>query len=414
MRKLFEDQAIDLIKPSRNIKKDIISVIEEYPGIKRKDCWLEIIKRNFMIWTKSEFIETVEHLAKKEELKFRSPTKRLNEYAQLYPKTYNQNPEHTHMKMNIHWDYFLDLNHKPNVLTKKINDGSIITRFDKTPIPQRASDVVCPHFLELKWAYGCPFNCSWCYLKGTFRFKPDGLSPVFKDLTKIKNHVETFIFNVKTPELLNTGEISDSLMGEHLNPPFSRFIIQLFEKQNIHKVLFVTKSTKINNILKSPFAKQAIFSFSLNSLPAAEKWEKRTPSPLKRIEAAKKLHERGYPVRIRIDPIVPVENWKQHYKELIDLMFNNFMPERITLGSLRGLQSTINGTDDKTWTVYLKEYSNWGKKVDFDTRYDMYSYITNYLKNNYSYENVALCKESVEVWEKLEMDWKNIKCNCLL
>jgi len=167
--------------------------------------------------------------------------------------------------MNIHWNYFLNLNNKSNLLSKKVNDGSIITRFDKTPIPQRASDVVCPHFLELKWACGCPFDCSWCYLKGTFRFKPDGLTPVFKPLDKIKNHVETFIHNVKTPELLNTGEISDSLMGEHLDPPFSRFIIQLFEQQNIHKVLFVTKSVNIKNILQLPSAKQAIFSFSLNS-----------------------------------------------------------------------------------------------------------------------------------------------------
>jgi len=44
----------------------------------------------------------------------------------------------------------------------------------------------------------------------------------------------------------------------------------------------------------------------------------------------------------------------------------------------------------------------------------MYFSIINYLKNNYDYENIALCKESVEVWEKLRMDWENIKCNCLL
>lgn len=411
---LFEDQALDLIKPSNKIEEEIISVIEKYPGIKRKDCWLEIIKRNFMIWTKSEFIKAVEYLAKMEELKFRSTTRRLNESAQLYPKTYNQNPNYSPAKMNIHWDYFYDLCNKPNMLLKKINDGSIITRFDKTPIPQRASDVVCPHFLELKWAYGCPFDCSWCYLKGTFRFKPDGLTPVFKNIDKIKNHTDTFLSNVKTPELLNTGEISDSLMGEHLNPPFSQFIIQLFAKQNKHKVLFVTKSINIKNILQLPSAKQAVFSFSLNSLPAAEKWEKRAPSPVKRLDAAKKLYDRGYSVRVRVDPIVPIKNWEKHYEELIDNIFDRFVPERITLGSLRGLQSTINGTEDKSWTVYLKEYSNWGKKIDLKMRSRIYSYLIEYLASRYKYDKIALCKESVEVWEKLGLDWKNIKCNCLM
>ena len=411
---LFESQAKNLVKPLKDIKKEIKNLIKTYPGIKRKDCWLEIMKSNFMVWTHSEFVKSVENLVKNKEIKFHSFTKRLNENALLYPNQYNYNPNNSSIKMHIHWNYFVGLNNKAELLINKINDASIINRFDKTPIPEKPTDVICPHFLELKWAYGCPFNCSWCYLKGTFRFKPDGLKPVFKDRAKIKNHVEAFIFNVKTPELLNTGEISDSLMGEHLNPPFSKFIIQLFEQQDIHKVLFVTKFANVKNILEFPFAKQSIFSFSLNALPAAEKWEKRTPSPLKRIEAAKKLYDRGYPVRIRVDPLVPVENWKEHYKELIDIIFKNFIPERITLGSLRGLQSTINGTDDKSWTIYLKEYSNWGKKVDFNTRYDMYFSIINYLKNNYDYENIALCKESVEVWEKLRMDWENIKCNCLL
>ena len=207
---------------------------------------------------------------------------------------------------------------------------------------------------------------------------------------------------------------NSSLMGEHLDPPFSRFIIQLIEQQDIHKVLFVTKSANVKNILELPLAKQVIFSFSLNSLPAAERWEKRAPSLWKRIDAAKKIFNKGYPVRIIIDPIVPIKNWKQYYIELIDMILKNFIPERITLGSLRGLQSTINGTKDRSWTIYLKEYSNWGKKIDFTTRYDIYSFLIKHLKNKHGYENIALCKESIMVWEKLGMNWKNIRCNCLL
>jgi len=231
------------------------------------------------------------------------------------------------MKTRIHWDYFLNLHSRPSLLLKKVNDGSIVTRFDKTPVPQNASDVVCPHFVELKWAYGCPFDCSWCYLKGTFRFKPDGLKPVFKDRDKVKN---------------------------------------------------------------------------------------KAPSPLKRIEAAKRLYEKGYPIRLRKDPIVPINDWQEQYQQLIDDIFDKFIPERLTFGSLRGLQSTINGTEDKSWTGYLREYSNWGKKVDLETRYDLYSFLINYLKKQHQYNHIALCKESIEVWDKLGMDWKNIRCNCLL
>ncbi len=265
---------------------------------------------------------------------------------------------------------------------KQVADGSIIKRFDKTPYPVKPTDVICPHFLELKWAYGCPFDCSWCYLKGTFRFRPEGIKPAYKDLEKVKLHVETFLHEVKNPEILNTGEIADSLMGENEDCPFSKFIISLFEKQNRHKVLFVTKSTKINNLLEIASPTQVIASFSLNAKPVAEKWEKKAPLVKKRIEAAKKLFDADYEVRLRIDPLVPIENWEKFYIELIDEIFSRFIPERITFGSLRGLQSTINGTRDASWVKYLKEGSNWGRKIDFTTRHRMYTAMIEHFGNN--------------------------------
>ena len=81
---------------------------------------------------------------------------------------------------------------------------------------------------------------------------------------------------------------------------------------------------------------------------------------------------------------------------------------------MRGLQSTLNNVDDKSWIKYLKENSNWGKKIDFDTRLAMYSNIIEYLKNEYDYYDIALCKETVKIWNKIGLDWKNIKCNCIL
>ncbi len=153
-------------------------------------------------------------------------------------------------------------------------------------------------------------------------------------------------------------------------------------------------------------------SFSLNAIPVADKWEK-APKVMKRLEAAKKLYEEGFEVRTRIDPMIPVENWERHYIHLIDLTFEKFSPERITLGSLRGLQSTINGCADKSWAKYLSESSNWGKKVDINQRLAMYKKIISYLAEKYNYSNVALCKETKAVWGILNMDYKKIKCNCI-
>ncbi|MCD6099866.1 MAG: three-Cys-motif partner protein TcmP [Candidatus Marinimicrobia bacterium] len=315
-------------------------------------------------------------------------------------------------QIKIYYKEYMLLHGTERKMVSRVGDGSIIKRFDKTQMPKKKTDVVCPHFIELKWAYGCPYDCAWCYLKGTFRFRPEGTSPVVKPYEKIELHTRKFLEEVKTPEILNTGEIADSLMYEHVDIPFSKFIIPIFEEQNIHKVLFLTKSSNVKNLLEIEPHNQAIISFSLNAIPVADRWEK-APHVLKRIEAAKKVFDAGYEVRVRIDPMVPIENWQKYYLYLLEIIFENLTPERITLGSLRGLQSTINGCTDKTWVRYLKESSSWGKKIDFKTRYNMYSTLIQELKTTYKFDKVALCKETIQMWDALKMDWKKIRCNCV-
>jgi len=315
--------------------------------------------------------------------------------------------------VNLHTKIHHSLDGSERQSVDRVGDGSIIKRFDRTPLPVKSTDVVCPHFLELKWAYGCPFDCAWCYLKGTFRFLPTKTKPVIKDLKKIESHTRRFLQEVATSEILNTGEIADSLMSEGSSKPFSKFIIPMFEEQKKHKVLFVTKSDNIKHLLEINPHNQVIMSFSLNADEVANRWENGAPSVNRRIEAARKLSQAGYEVRIRIDPIVPVPDWKIYYTSLIEQIFTNLSPERITLGSLRGLQSTINGSTDKSWLQFLKENSNWGKKVDSETRYEIYATIINQLKETYNYSDVALCKETVAMWGKLEMDYRKIKCNCI-
>ncbi|NIA10934.1 MAG: hypothetical protein GWP10_14700 [Nitrospiraceae bacterium] len=295
-------------------------------------------------------------------------------------------------------------------VVQKVSDGSIITRFDKTPVPEKPTDVVCPHFMELKWANGCPYNCAWCYLQGTFRFT--GKQPRIKDYDKILQHVKTFLGNGSQPEILNTGELADSLLSEGTDDPFSKFIIPIFEKQSKHKILFVTKSTDVKNLLKIDKHDTVIMSFSMNALPVAARWEK-APNVDDRIKAAKKVADAGYEVRIRIDPMVPVFEWEEHYVDLVDRIFGSFVPERITFGSLRGLQSTINNSSDRSWVRFLSERSNWGKKIDADTRYAMYKKIIDHLEESYGYHNVALCKETVDMWNRLGMDYRKIRCNCV-
>ena len=301
------------------------------------------------------------------------------------------------------------------LLVQRVGDGSIITRFEKTPLPMEPTDVVCPHFLELKWATGCPYSCAWCYLNGTLRFAPRKSRPYVKSYDKVEQHVRTFLENVDgSGELLNTGELADSLMNEKNGHPFSKFIIPFFQQQKVHKVLFLTKSSHIEHLLDINVHDKVVISFSMNADEVARRFEKGAPPVSDRIEAASKLSKAGYEVRIRIDPMVPVPNWQEQYLSLADDIFSKFAPSRITLGSLRGLQSTINMATDKSWISSLSEKSNWGKRIDSDTRYLMYYSLAKHLREEFNYTNVALCKETLSIWDRLGMDYRKIKCNCLL
>jgi len=297
----------------------------------------------------------------------------------------------------------------------KVGDGSIIKLFDRTPYPEKPTDVVCPHFLELKWANGCNFNCAWCYLQGTFRFRPMKKKPYLKNINKTITHLTAFFKKVKEPYVLNSGELSDSLVFEYNGAALTENIASLFLMQNTHKLLIVTKSINISKLLSLPSTNNIIVSFSINAKEVAKKWERGAPSVEKRLEAARKLQEKGFELRLRIDPMVPVEHWREHYKQLLIDVFENYnlLPNRITLGSLRGLQSTINNAEDKSWVKYLEEKSNWGKRIKLGKRLAMYSFVKNYLESHYDYTNIALCKETIEVWDKLGMDYKKIKCNCV-
>lgn len=225
-----------------------------------------------------------------------------------------------------------------------------------------------------------------------------------------------FINSGSGPEILNAGELSDSLMGEALREPFSKFIMPLFGGMR-HRVLFLTKGDYVKHILENDWQDNLILSWTLNAGPVSERWELGAPGPKQRLEALRRVWEAGYEVRIRIDPQVPIPGWEGEYKRLVDEVFSVVLPERITLGTLRGLGSTLASVKDESWTVYLHEQSGWGKKMSFQTRLTLYTSLIEYLRERHDFWKIGVCKETLALWRKLgelfDMDYRNITCNCV-
>jgi spore photoproduct lyase len=290
------------------------------------------------------------------------------------------------------------------------NIDNIVVYFSKTPF-----DIVCPHFWELRWAFGCPFDCAYCYLQGTGR---GNKNPKYRPINKVIKAIDQAFkheYFMKHSSIFNSGELSDSLM----NPTNMKQIADLFETQNRHKLLLLTKSHRVEWLTQEP-RKQTIASFSLNAHEIWERWEKRASSPQQRINAAKQLLELGYEIRIRIDPIFPIENWKKHYEDLIYSMLSDLPsdPDRITIGTPRGLSKTLIFAKDKTWEQIAftdkPENSGWGKKAPASLRTEIYRFCFDKLGSlGFDKSRIALCKETRSMWKELGLDCTTSKCNCV-
>jgi spore photoproduct lyase len=285
---------------------------------------------------------------------------------------------------------------------KRVYASGIIRFFDKTP-----PEIVCPHFWELNWAYGCRFNCSYCYLQGTFHGKK---GPWHRPVDQVFQVLSKFFqdYQGKT-QVLNSGELTDSLVY----PNIIKQIADKFEECGVHKLLLLTKSSNVELFIEHE-RKQTIFSFSINAAEVWKRWEHNTPSPDKRIEAAKTVSEAGYETRVRIDPVFPIEDWKEHYGHLVYSLLSKLTPERITLGTPRGLAKTLMFSRDLSWAKYFTEKSAWGKKIPSILREEIYLFFFQMLSDSgFDKSKISICKETTEMWHRIGMNPEQCKCNCI-
>lgn len=286
-------------------------------------------------------------------------------------------------------------------------DGNrIVVPFDKTP-----PDIGCGRFWELRWAYGCPLNCSYCFLRGTTRGR---MNPQYIRIEHVLEALDEAFHKISTPSIFNAGELSDALM----NPQIMLQIVDKFEEQNKHKIYLLTKFgvRNIRFLLDEP-RKQVICGWSINAPVVASKWEKSAASPSERIEAAKLVCVAGYDTRVRIDPIFPVKDWFLHYGNLVDKILESFTPERIVLGTPRGLWKTIKYAKeagvDMSWTWCFKDDTSWGKKLAFEERKEIYQFLYDKLDlSGYPLSKVSICKETAEMWKALGLQYHPKVCSC--
>jgi spore photoproduct lyase len=174
-------------------------------------------------------------------------------------------------------------------------------------------------------AQGCPAHCQYCYLAGSLSGAP---------VTRAYANIEEILEGVKP--YLGKGQITsastdrkhegttfesscytDPLGIEHLTGSLAE-CIRFFGRWDADVQLrWTTKFDAVETLLNIAHGRKPRVRFSVTAQSISRDFEGGTASLRARLAAMRKMAIGGYPVGLTIAPIMPVENWREQYRELL-------------------------------------------------------------------------------------------------
>lgn len=293
--------------------------------------------------------------------------------------------------------------------------------------PEADTGIVCFRFWQLVHASGCPFTCAYCFLQTTTIFRVNKaalMGLIYGNWEEMVDEVKRWL-DWPTPRMLIVGELQDGLAFDNAyaavtGRPLTHHLIPLFAAQRRHRLIFLTKSALVKNALALEPTPQVVFSWSVNADYVARRWEHGAPRPKSRFKAAAIMQQAGWPVRFRLDPMIPYhdggDDWRAGYAAVIETI-NALRPEMVTIGALRASSKGLvtaarkNGRDADIFD-YLsdKDPSGFKYRLPFEQQLELYRFAIERLDRQKI--TPALCKEDVTVWKALGLQFAG--CHCLL
>ena len=140
-------------------------------------------------------------------------------------------------------------------------------------------------------AEGCPAHCQYCYLAGSLSGPP--VTRVYADLDEILANLTAYV---------GTGTVT------------SRRVARRDEGTTFEASCY-TDPLALEHLTGSWRTRVRL---SVNCLPVTTRMEGGTSPLADRLAALRRLALDGYPVGLTIAPIMPVDDWRRHYAELLD------------------------------------------------------------------------------------------------
>jgi spore photoproduct lyase len=206
----------------------------------------------------------------------------------------------------------------------------VLEKYDHfKPCPCSGGAVPCGYH-NANLGFGCPFECSYCFLQNYTNAPgivlPANLEDFFEAFATYQQHVR-----------VGSGETTDSLVYDDLSG-FSPRIVEFFSSHPKSMFEFKTKSDNINGLLGVNASSNIVIGWSVNPLHIIEQEEHFTASLGERLEAARRCAAHGYRTAFHFDPVIYTLGWEEAYAKVITDIFSVVPAESIawiSVGTLR-------------------------------------------------------------------------------
>lgn len=164
---------------------------------------------------------------------------------------------------------------------------------------------------------GCSAMCLYCYL--VCNYNKCSYLRIFANREEILERLVRFSRKSEKELTFEIGSNSDLILENTItnNLPF---VIEQFVREGKGNLTFPTKFSMVDNLLPLDHQQRVIFRMSVNPDEIISNIEIGTASLINRVEAINKMTEAGYKVGILIAPVILLENWKEQYTKLLDIL----------------------------------------------------------------------------------------------
>jgi len=289
-----------------------------------------------------------------------------------------------------------------------------------TPLRRsREAGIVCPNYLHISPTAYCAYACAYCYLAGSCSTIVAPATKLFVNVGHLLDAVARRARRLAQPTSFYVGKLQDALALDPLTG-FSRVLVPFFAEQPLARLVMLTKSDAVENLLGLGHRGHTIVSWSVNPQQVCRDFEAGAPPLARRLDAARRCQQAGYPVRFLIMPILPVPGWRGHYAQLVEAIFAAARPQRITLGGICSYATALRltaaalGRDNLIARHVAATPSPDGRRrFPRELRAQLYRHVIRAVRRRAPDTPIALCLEEPEVWRACGLDPATPACNCV-